>query len=173
MPHLKRQSSGLGEDAEGDKSDGGWLATLPAVTEKDVESDEKTVELMRRKHVEMLCCPPLPYELLVSPHSSGHLAPTPSSGWDECLEELRFFEGEFGNTVVPRDFPHNSVLPAWVEVQRARYLLQNIGVFSSLTGAQMLVLDELGVCDLSSVPAIESNLVCDKARDDDAHRAMP
>lgn len=49
MPHLKRQSSGLGEDAEGDKSDGGWLATLPAVTEKDVESDEKTAELMRRK----------------------------------------------------------------------------------------------------------------------------
>ncbi|KAL9184927.1 hypothetical protein ACHAXT_002704 [Thalassiosira profunda] len=42
-------------------------------------------------------------------------------------------------------------LPLWVEIQRSRYLLQSMGLFSGLTGAQMLVLEEVGICDLSSL----------------------
>lgn len=79
--------------------------------------------------------------------------------WDESLEELRFYNGANRTTVVPRDFPYNSCLPVWVEIQRARYLLQCTGISAGLTGCQVLVLgDELNFGDISSIPVATSLL---------------
>lgn len=79
--------------------------------------------------------------------------------WDESLEELRFYHGANRTTVVPRDFPYNSCLPVWVEIQRARYLLQCTGISAGLTGCQVLVLgDELNFGDISSIPVASSLL---------------
>ncbi|EJK51282.1 hypothetical protein THAOC_29558 [Thalassiosira oceanica] len=79
--------------------------------------------------------------------------------WDESLEELRFYNGANRTTVVPRNFPYNSCLPVWVEIQRARYLLQCTGISAGLTGCQVLVLgDELNFGDISSIPVTTSLL---------------
>lgn len=188
MPHLKRSSHALGEDVnENDKQ---WLLTMPdmkgvfslsslpgesddtksapkpvTIKEQDVESDEKTVEVIYKKHQEQLYSPkPLVHsdiacsETLISLADNTSSCHTTSLFWDECLEELRFFEGEHQHTVVPRDFPHNPHLPIWVEIQRAKYLLQSTGLFSGLTGAQMFVLDELNLSDLSSLPTVDGLL---------------
>ncbi|KAL3805931.1 hypothetical protein HJC23_007892 [Cyclotella cryptica] len=65
--------------------------------------------------------------------------------WDECLEELRFFRGEHQHTLVPRSL--------WVEIQRAKFLLYNVGIDSGILGYQIFLLDdELHLCDLSDSP---------------------
>jgi len=186
MPHLKRDSP-VWDEGGVDKNGKQWLLALPemkgvfalsvssnvgdqmdsaarpfTMKDKDIESDEKTVDAICRKHGELLYCPLPPTYPLVLQHSSYH---SNSLFWDECLEELRFFQGEHQHTLVPRDFPHNSYLPLWVEIQRAKFLLQSIGIFSGLTGWQMLVLDELNVCDLSSLPTVDA-ILANAAADD-------
>jgi hypothetical protein len=187
LPHLKTDVHAQDESNGGNQNDKQWLLTMPEMKgmfslsasyetskenapklllleRKDVELDEKTVEFIRKKHQDQLYCPlsyfaPFGTKVTVSQqHSSRHLN---SLFWDECLEELRFFEGEHQHTLVPRDFPHNSYLPIWVEIQRAKYLLQSTGLFSGLTGAQMLVLDELNLCDFSSLPTAGALLKAD------------
>ena len=180
MPHLKRKMDDdpdfLGE-SNGNKNDEQWLLTMPEmkgvfalptvpdgeekdaekepkpfiINEKDVESDKETAVDICKNHQQQLY-----YPLELYPHRTSL-----SLFWDECLEELRFFQGEHGHTLVPRDFPYNSCLPVWVELQRAKYLLQKIGVYSGLTGAQILVLDELDLCDLSSIPIADKLLKTD------------
>ncbi|KAL3815518.1 hypothetical protein ACHAXA_007374 [Cyclostephanos tholiformis] len=189
LPHLMRCGHERDEGSDGSMNDDKqWLLTMPemkgdfalsasnlisnmknapkpfTLEEKDVKFDEKTAEFIHDNHVHQLYCPATSdyslFGLVESPqrHSSRH---TNSLFWDECLEELRFFEGEHQRTLVPRDFPHNSYLSIWVEIQRAKYLLQSIGLFSGLTGAQMFILDELGVCDLSSLPTASALLKVD------------
>ena len=189
LPHLKKDGHARDESGGGNKNDEQWLLTMPemkgafslyashetsnmettqrplALEGKDVELDEKTVEFIRKKHQDLLYCPttthfaPSETNVIVSQlHSSRYMN---SLFWDECLEELRFFEGEHQHTLVPRDFPHNSHLSIWVEIQRAKYLLQSMGIFSGLTGAQMLILDELNLCDLSSLPTAGALLKAD------------
>lgn len=189
LPHLKIDGHARDESGGGNKNDEQWLLTMPemkgvfslsachetsnmetaqrplALEGKDVELDEKTVEFIRKKHQDQLYCPttthfaPSETKVIVSQqHSSRYMN---SLFWDECLEELRFFEGEHQHTFVPRDFPHNSHLSIWVEIQRAKYLLQSMGIFAGLTGAQMLVLDELNLCDLSSLPTAGALLKAD------------
>ena len=179
MQHLKKDSHSW--DDGGHSNDKEWLLVLPemkgvfalssdqveaddiaptpfALSEKDIESDEKVAESICMKHREQLYCPAeqycpsLPVEVLLSRHSSRFKN---SLFWDECLEELRFFQGEHQHTIVPRDFPYNNLLPIWVEIQRAKYLLQNTGLFTGLTGSQMFALDELNFCDLSPVSTLD------------------
>ncbi|KAL7552957.1 hypothetical protein ACHAWF_016193 [Thalassiosira exigua] len=180
MPHLKIENHGWVGDGGGileeeDKHDKKWLLATPemkgvfsltaaspevtvhvpepfTIEEKDVDSDEKLVGFIRARHQEQIYCPLPPVDLITArqpqQHSSRH---SNSLFWDECLEELRFFHGEHGHTLVPRNFPYNSCLSVWVEIQRARYLLQHLGLFSGLTGSQMLVLEQLNICDLNSL----------------------
>jgi hypothetical protein len=189
MPHLKRGVHECDESSGGNmNADKQWLLTMPEMKgefllsesdntsntknaaspqsvyrDEDVKLDEKTAEFIRDNHLCQRYCPSDSYGpvgLVESPqrHSSRH---TNSLFWDECLEELRFFEGEHQRTLVPRDFPHNSYLSVWVEIQRAKYLLQSTGLFSGLSGAQMFALDELGLCDLSSLPTANALLGAD------------
>ncbi len=188
LPRLKKGGNTHDESGGGNMSDDKhWLLTMPemkgefslsassdtfntkhvansfTLEEKSVEFDEKTAEYIRDSHLCQRYCPSDscgPLGLVKSPqlHSSRH---TNSLFWDECLEELRFFEGEHQRTLVPRDFPHNSHLSLWVEIQRAKYLLQSTGLFSGLSGAQMFVLDELHLCDLSSLPTVRALLRAD------------
>ena len=160
MPHLKKDFrvwDSMGGEDENDKQ---WLLAVPemkgvfamsnegvdnsptpfTIKEQDVELDEETSDIIYKKHREQLYYP-------ASETDKNSLF------WDECLEELRFFQGEHQHTLVPRDFPHSPHLPIWVEIQRARYLLQCVGLFS-LMGWQMLVLEELGLGNVS-------NLSCD------------
>eukprot|EP00581_Thalassiosira_minuscula_P011211 CAMPEP_0183722022 /NCGR_PEP_ID=MMETSP0737-20130205/14100_1 /TAXON_ID=385413 /ORGANISM="Thalassiosira miniscula, Strain CCMP1093" /LENGTH=1794 /DNA_ID=CAMNT_0025952109 /DNA_START=293 /DNA_END=5677 /DNA_ORIENTATION=+ len=174
MPHLKKDSHVWESESGEDKNGKQWLLAVPemkgvfsliddgsementlkpfTIDEKDIVLDETIVYDIRKRHQEQLYCPRPQDGPLISQHSSRH---SNSLFWDECLEELRFFEGEHKHTIVPRDFPHNRYLPVWVEIQRARYLLQNVGLFSGLTGWQMFVLDELNFCDLSSLPTVD------------------
>mmetsp|Transcript_13540 Transcript_13540/g.29082 ORF Transcript_13540/g.29082 Transcript_13540/m.29082 type:complete len:1875 (-) Transcript_13540:137-5761(-) len=187
MPHLKKDSPAWNEHGV-DKNGKQWLLALPemkgvfslsaslnegdgidtlakpfTIKDKDVGIDEMMIDAIYKKHQEQLYCPlPLSYSL-ASQHSSRH---SNSLFWDESLEELRFFHGEHQHTLVPRDFPHNPYLPIWVELQRAKYLLQSIGIFSGLMGWQMLVLgDELNLCDLSSLPSVDTILANSDALD--------
>ncbi len=65
--------------------------------------------------------------------------------WHDCLEELRFFHGDTNHTIVPTDFPHNRLLPVWVQTNLAKFLLQLGGLYSGLTFGQLFVLDELKI----------------------------
>ena len=186
MPHLKKMDD---NDAWGDGTsrnhDKQWLLTMPEmkgkfsistssqdgdgedeepkpfiISEKDVELDEETYDIIRCKHQEQLYYPPSLTPggrdlQLPQAHSSRH---STSLFWDESLEELLFFNDMYGHSIVPRDFPYNSYLSLWVDIHRAKYLLQKIGLFSGLSGAQMLVLDELNICDLSSVATSNNKL---------------
>jgi len=176
MPHLKKVDGSMDEH----QSDKQWLLTMPemrgvfsissgegggedlkplTMNEKDVKDDEETVHVIRLKHKVKLYCPPSQAGPQEGEEYSSRLSN--SLFWDECLEELRFFQDEHGHTVVSRDFPFNSYLSLWVEIQRAKYLLQKIGLATDLTGAQMLVLDELNICDLSLVPTVDKTLKSD------------
>lgn len=181
IPKLRKKKKDIHAQVEtdGDKKDTEWLLTMPemkgifaltasqdedmciedvpepfTIEPKDVKFDEKTVDDINRLHQEMLYCPPPPpsaLQLTSSPqqhHSSLHSI---SLFWDECLEELRFFQGANQHTLVPRNFPHNPHIAVWVEIQRAKYLLQKVGIFSGMTGSQMFVMDELDLCDLNSL----------------------
>jgi hypothetical protein len=178
LPHLKKVTAN--EDDDGNQTDKQWLLTVPEMKgvfsysasnetsdeentlqpfvfdEKDVKSDELAVDFISNKHQEQLYCP---LRTMYTPFGAQVFVPNSFSSrhsnslfWDECLEELRFFQGDHQHTFVPRDFPYSFYLSIWVEIQRAKYLLQSIGLFSGLSGAQMLVLDELNLCDLSSLP---------------------
>lgn len=176
FPHLMRVTAH--EDGDGNENDKQWLLSVPEMKgvfsypasnetsedntlkpfvfdEKDVKSDELAVDFICNKHQEQLYCP---LRTMYTPFGNQAFVPNSFSSrhsnslfWDECLEELRFFQGDNHHTFVPRDFPYSFYLSIWVEIQRAKYLLQSIGLFSGLSGAQMLVLDELNLCDLSSL----------------------
>lgn len=188
LPHLKKVIvRAQDEDGDRNQKDKQWLLTIPemkgvfslsayyetsdennalkpfTMEAKDVQSDQMTVDFICKKHRKQLYCPLHPMNTPSGtqdfvPHSSRNLN---SLFWDECLEELRFFQGENHHTFVPRDFPHSFYLSLWVEIQRAKYLLQSMGLFCGLQGAQMLVLDELSLCDLSSLPTVGTLLKAD------------
>ena len=193
FPHLKRVTAH--EDSGGNQNDKQWLLSVPEMKgvfsysatneisdedkepfvfdEKDVKLDELAVDFICNKHQEQLYCP---LQTMYTPFGAQVFVPNSFSSrhsnslfWDECLEELRFFQGDHQHTFVPRKFPYSFYLSIWVEIQRAKYLLQSMGLFSGLSGAQMLVLDELNLCNLCSLPTnvallkAESRAVSDSA----------
>jgi hypothetical protein len=164
-PHLKSSRSSR---MDGEVDDAGWLLKMPnmagsfvlstasaravspsgvypkkkypTLLDENTDLDSETAFEIHHKHIQQVYFPEQPF------HSS-------SLFWDECLEELRFFHGDNNHTIIPRSFPHNKHLSLWVEIQRAKLLLQLVGISSGILGSQMLVLDdELGLCDLRNSP---------------------
>ncbi|KAL7520399.1 hypothetical protein ACHAWX_005126 [Stephanocyclus meneghinianus] len=90
------------------------------------------------------------HELYLPRNSAPPFRHSSSLFWDECLEELRFFRAEHKHTLVPVSFPHNENLSLWVEIQRAKFLLHQVGIDSGMLGYQMFLLDdELHLCDFN------------------------
>jgi hypothetical protein len=122
----------------------GW--SISFIREEDVSSDNKTAALLRTQH-----------ELtLYTPDSGGSAPPSywnwyrTSLFWDECMEGLRFFYDEHQHTIVPRSDPE-PIFPLWVESQRAKYILQQDGVWTGLTTDQVRALTDVKIADYSEL----------------------
>ena len=64
--------------------------------------------------------------------------------WNERVSELREFKHQNGHSLVPRSFPQNPQLSAWVATQRTNYKRRQDGKPSPLTMARVRELDEIG-----------------------------
>ena len=122
----------------------GW--TIAFVREEDVAPDNQTAALLRTQHELTLYGPELSGG---SPRNYWNWYRT-SLFWDECMEGLRFFYDEHQHTIVPRSDPE-PIFPLWVESQRAKYLLQQDGVWSGLTTDQINALKEVKIADFSAL----------------------
>jgi hypothetical protein len=64
--------------------------------------------------------------------------------WSERMNELREFMLQNGHALVPRKYPQNPRLSAWVATQRKNYNRRQHGKPSPLTVARIRELDEIG-----------------------------
>eukprot|EP00577_Skeletonema_sp_RCC1716_P003627 CAMPEP_0113417350 /NCGR_PEP_ID=MMETSP0013_2-20120614/25602_1 /TAXON_ID=2843 ORGANISM="Skeletonema costatum, Strain 1716" /NCGR_SAMPLE_ID=MMETSP0013_2 /ASSEMBLY_ACC=CAM_ASM_000158 /LENGTH=1594 /DNA_ID=CAMNT_0000304465 /DNA_START=260 /DNA_END=5040 /DNA_ORIENTATION=- /assembly_acc=CAM_ASM_000158 len=122
----------------------GW--SIPFIREEDVSPDNQTAALLRTQHELTLYGPE---SSRGSPRNYWNWYRT-SLFWDECMEGLRFFYDEHQHTIVPRSDPE-PIFPLWVESQRAKYLLQQDGVWSGLTPDQINALKEAKIADFSTL----------------------
>lgn len=122
----------------------GW--SIAFIREEDVLSDNKTAALLRTQHELTLYSPE---SIQGSPRNYWNWYRT-SLFWDECMEGLRFFYDEHQHTIVPRSDPE-PIFPLWVESQRAKYLLQQDGVWSGLTSDQICALNDVKIADFSGL----------------------
>ena len=119
---------------------------IPFIREEDISPDNQTAALVRTQHELTLYGPE---SSSGSPLNYWNWYRT-SLFWDECMEGLRFFYHEHEHTIVPRSDPE-PVFPLWVESQRAKYLLQEDGVWSGLTTEQMIALKDVKIADFSGL----------------------
>ncbi len=64
--------------------------------------------------------------------------------WDGRMRELREFKSRNGHVLVPRNYPPNPQLSAWVATQRKNYNRRKAGKASPLTAGRIRELDEIG-----------------------------
>lgn len=64
--------------------------------------------------------------------------------WQERINDLLQYKNEYGDCMVPRKYPTNEQLAAWVATQRKNYNRRKLGKPSPLTVARIDELEELG-----------------------------
>lgn len=64
--------------------------------------------------------------------------------WNKHVSELREFKQQYGHALVPKNYPLNPQLSAWVSTQRKNFKLRQDGKPSPLTLTRVAELDEMG-----------------------------
>jgi len=64
--------------------------------------------------------------------------------WNEHMREMREFKQQNGHALVPRNYPQNPQLSAWVATQRKNYKRRLDGKPSPLSVERVRELDEIG-----------------------------